>query len=181
MTYWGAPVGDALTTTTTCKAKANYIIVKSSWSLALIILSLKSTAHGYGIALISGNSSCQLLLLWGTWASLQSQEKLKPLWEWVLTKSSPSQFVAQTLFFLSFGPFQSTIFFREAKRPRELRRIQDSSERLQRQETRELRIQSPEDFILLFLFFFVVGHDFSFFSFVFLNVRKYSHLHNFFN
>jgi hypothetical protein len=80
--------------------------------------------------------------------------------------------------------FNQAIFFRdfrEAKRPRELRRIQDSSERLQRQETRELRIQSPEDFILLFLFFFVVGHDFSFFSFVFLNVRKYSHLHNFFN
>jgi hypothetical protein len=126
VTYWGAPVGDALTTTTTCKAKANYIIVKSSWSLALIILSLKSTAHGYGIALISGNSSCQLLLLWGTWASLQSQEKLKPLWEWVLTKSSPSQFVAQTLFFLSFGPcpccFQSSYLLQRLQRGKETKR-----------------------------------------------------------
>jgi hypothetical protein len=92
-------------------------------------------------------------------------------------KKPKSVFVTLTLFFFSFGPclcFQSTRFirdFREAKRPRELR-IQDSSERMHRQETRELRIQSPEDFILFYFFSFVVGHNFIFFFFCFLNSKK---------
>ncbi len=92
-------------------------------------------------------------------------------------KAQVSLLHRQTLFFFSFVPcpcFQSTIFFRdftEAKRPRELR-IQDSSERLQRQETREVRIQSPEDFNL-FLFFSLLWVMTSvFFWFVFLTLKK---------
>ncbi len=118
--------------------------------------------------------------LWGTWASLQSQEKHKRLLEWVLTKSSPNQFVTQTLFFLSFGPcpcFQSTIFFRdfrEAKRPRERlesNKILQRDCRGKRPESLESRAQRT----LFYFYFFLccVGHDFSFFFlFCFLKSKK---------
>jgi hypothetical protein len=155
------------------QSKGNYIIVKS-WSLALIILSLKSTAHGYGIALISGNNSCQLLLLWGTWASLQSQEKSISPFGVGHNKKKPKSVCYRLCFssLLGLVPVfnqlsSSETWEREAKRPRELR-IQDSSERMQRQETRELRIQSPLEDFILFLFFslFWVMTSVFFFSFL---------------
>jgi hypothetical protein len=155
------------------QSKGNYIIVKS-WSLALIILSLKSTAHGYGIALISGNSSCQLLLLWGTWASLQSQEKsISPFGVGPNKKKPKSVCYADFVFLLFWALSLFSINYLLQRLERGRQRDQESleSEILQREcrgkrpESLESRAQRTSFF---FNFFLCCGSWLQFFFFFFL-------------
>jgi hypothetical protein len=111
-------------------------------------------------------------VLWGTWASLQSQEKHKPLWSGSWQKEAQVSLLHRLCFSSVLGlvPVFNQLSSSETS---ERQRDQESLEskilqrdcRGKRPESLESRAQRT--LIFIFIFFFVVGHDFSFFFLLF--------------